>query len=190
MFEASKERKVVFCSKIIQFKRNVKKWSCHKEWPRRHWLISVNLNVLVWKEGGGSVGGGMAVYKINEKGVLVVCFEISRSYYSIIKSLNSKTRSNLGSSKKHLLQAQNLAHDFIEPKVGNLTEIHTMELGNPGTPFYSKSSCFGALDHIVFDFIEHKPTTLYIGSRFYRSHLGTHYKMEAHEFPMESAGEL
>ena len=138
----------------------------------------------------GECRGGMAVYKINEKGVLVVCFEISRSYYSIIKSLNSKTRSNLGSSKKHLLQAQNLAHDFIEPKVGNLTEIHTMELGNLGTPFYSKSSCFGALDHIVFDFIEHKPTTLYIGSRFYRSHLGTHYKMEAHEFPMESAGEL
>ena len=65
-----------------------------------------------------------------------------------------------------------------------------MEVGNPGTPFYSKSSCFGALDHIAFDFIEHKPSTFHIGSRFYRSHLGTHYKMEAHEFPMESTGGL
>ena len=65
-----------------------------------------------------------------------------------------------------------------------------MEVGNPGTPFYNKSSCFGALDHIVFDFIEHKPSTFHIGSRFYRNHLGTHYKMKAHEFPMESTGGL
>ena len=92
--------------------------------------------------------------------------------------------------KKHFLQAQNLVHDFIEPKVGNLTEIHTMEVGNSCPQFYSKSSYFGILDHIVFDFIEHKPTTFHIESRFYRDHLGTLYKMEAHEFPMETAGGL
>ena len=134
----------------------------------------------------------MAVYKINEKGSWEFVLRLVSPYHSTIKSLNSKSGSNLGSSttppKKHLLQAQNMVHDFIEPKVGNLTEIHTMEVGNSCPQFYSKSSYFGILDHIVFDFIEHKPTTFHIESRFYRDHLGTLYKMEAHEFPMETAG--
>ena len=65
-----------------------------------------------------------------------------------------------------------------------------MEVGNSCPQFCSKSSYFGIPDHIVFDFIEHKPTTFHIESRFKRDHLGTLYKMEAHEFPMETAGGL
>ena len=73
-------------------------------------------------------------------------------------------------------------------KSWQLNRINPMEIGNSCPLFYSKSSYFGVLDHRVFDFIEHKPTTFHIESRFYRDHLGTLYKMEAHESPMETAG--
>jgi len=61
----------------------------------------------------GERGGGMAVYKINEKGVLVVCLEISRSlsfHYKIIKFQNQVKFGILNNTSKKA--------PFASPKSG------------------------------------------------------------------------
>ena len=134
--------------------------------------------------GNGCLMLSYAVYKINEKGVLVVCLEINRSlsfHYKIIKFQNQVKFGILNNtSKKAPFASPKSGPWFYRAKSWQLNRINTMEVGNSCPPFYSRSSYVGVLDHIVFDCIEHNPTTLHIIERqFYRDHLGTLYKMEA-----------